>query len=515
MHTLRSKITLAVGGMTCENCKKRITAALMAAPGVLGVSVSLERGTAEVIFDADRITETELIRILEGLGYQARRASAARPAAGRTAALLAVIFGLYALVERAGLLNLLVPARLAQTGMGYAALFFIGLLTSVHCIAMCGGINLSQCLPRAESAGDAGALQTLKPALLYNLGRVVSYTAVGAALGLAGMALGGGAGLVSPLLQGVLKLLAGALMVVMGLNLLGIAPRLRRFSPRLPGFLATRIEREKAAGRGPFVVGLLNGLMPCGPLQAMQLAALASGSAAAGALSMLAFSLGTVPLMLGLGSLVSALGRRFARQVMGAGAVLVAALGLAMAVQGVRLAGFGGAGFAAAGRAAEAAVQSTQTAFAENAQPAAGAAAAAGTPENASGAAEDGVQVIRSTLSARQYPDITVQAGMPVRWIIDAPAGSVNGCNYRMLLTPFGRQVDLHEGENIVEFTPEQSGAYGYSCWMGMVYGSVTVTEPDGSLPAQTAPESPAPAPAAPGFAQGGCPMCAAAPAAY
>lgn len=97
-----------------------------------------------------------------------------------------------------------------------------------------------------------------------------------------------------------------------------------------------------------------------------------------------------------------------------------------------------------------------------------------------------------------------------MRWIVDAPAGSVNGCNYRMMLGAFGGQVDLHEGENVVEFTPEQSGSYAYSCWMGMVYGSVTVTGADGALPAQPAPGAPAPAPA-----QGSCPMCAAAPAAF
>ena len=81
---------------------------------------------------------------------------------------------------------------------------------------------------------------------------------------------------------------------------------------------------------GALTVGLLNGLMPCSPLQSMQLAALASLSPIKGALSMLFFSLGTTPLMLGLGSLTAALGRRFNCAVLRAGAVMVAVMGLAM-----------------------------------------------------------------------------------------------------------------------------------------------------------------------------------------
>lgn len=71
----------------------------------------------------------------------------------------------------------------------------------------------------------------------------------------------------------------------------------------------------------------------------MQLAVLSSASPVRGALSMLAFSLGTVPLMLGLGSLVSLLGQRFRRAVTVGGAVLVAVMGLSMLSQGAALAG--------------------------------------------------------------------------------------------------------------------------------------------------------------------------------
>ena len=97
--------------------------------------------------------------------------------------------------------------------------------------------------------------------------------------------------------------------------------------------------RSAAAGRGPFVVGLLNGLMPCGPLQTMQVYALGTGSFMAGALSMFLFSLGTVPLLLGFGAVSAFLSARFNRGMLKASGVLVMALGLVMFMRGVNLFG--------------------------------------------------------------------------------------------------------------------------------------------------------------------------------
>lgn len=88
---------------------------------------------------------------------------------------------------------------------------------------------------------------------------------------------------------------------------------------------------------------------------------------------------------------------------------------------------------------------------------------------------EDGVQLVSSTLSPGRYPSITVQAGTPVRWVIDAPEGSINGCNYRIVIPDYGIEYTFHTGENVIEFTPEQEGTYLYSCWMGMIRGVISV----------------------------------------
>lgn len=58
---------------------------------------------------------------------------------------------LFMLLQATGLLNRLAPGQLAQSGMGYGMLFLVGLMTSLHCVAMCGGISLSQSLPGGQA----------------------------------------------------------------------------------------------------------------------------------------------------------------------------------------------------------------------------------------------------------------------------------------------------------------------------------------------------------------------------
>jgi len=244
-----------------------------------------------------------------------------------------------------GLLNLLVPGRFSDTEPGYGMLFVTGLLTSVHCIAMCGGINLTQSLPdRASAAAGSADSSKASPfflsSFLYNLGRVCSYTAFGAVLGTAGLLFGGNGTAVFPVsLQGFLKMLASIVMILAGVNMTGLFPVFRKFRLPVPDLFRKLSGTVLKSSRRPFLIGVLNGFMPCGPLQLMWVIALASGSPVSGALSMFFFSLGTVPLMLGLGSAVSMLGKKYTGSVLTAGSVLVIILGLAMFTQGSMLSG--------------------------------------------------------------------------------------------------------------------------------------------------------------------------------
>ncbi|WP_312496836.1 urease accessory protein UreH domain-containing protein [Anaerosporobacter sp.] len=437
---------LRIGGMTCVNCQNTIQKKLRNTAGIKKAEVSYNGGTAVITYDTDIISLGDITAVIKRLGYDVLNRTQPTTNSRRTMGLLIIILSVYILIQQFGILNLLVPSQLAETNMGYGMMFVIGLITSVHCVAMCGGINLSQCIPQNGTIKEGSRFSSLRPAFLYNLGRVISYTIVGFIVGALGSAI-----TFSNTAQGGLKLVAGVFMVIMGINMLGIFPWLRRLNPRMPKIFANKINAEKVKSRSSFIVGMLNGLMPCGPLQAMQIYALSTGSPIAGALSMFLFSLGTVPLMFGLGVLSTVLSKKFTKKVMTVGAVFVVVLGLSMFSQGWSLAGFIDLPFIS------------------------------GTSNNegseSSVIVKDGVQVINSTLSPGSYPSITVQAGMPVKWVIDAPKGSINGCNYKLYINEYGIEHQFKSGENIIEFTPTKSGTFNYSCWMGMIRGTIAVTE--------------------------------------
>ncbi|MDR0538901.1 MAG: sulfite exporter TauE/SafE family protein [Spirochaetaceae bacterium] len=479
---MTTQTELRIGGMTCINCRNRIEQKLKSTAGVADAVVNYNTGSAAVTWNPQVSTLAEIQSVIEGLGYTVQNGKNTPPVK-EIAGTLVIILAIYVLLRGLGINTITSAFPLAEAGMGYGMLFVIGLITSFHCVAMCGGINLSQCLRGGEppslqplpavgsSATPPGVCLRQTPntprlffaPILYNAGRVVSYTVVGVIAGSVGSVVS-----VPGRFQGVVQLIAGGFMVIMGITMLGLFPALRRFTPRLPKIFAKKIDEQKSANKNPLIIGLLNGLMPCGPLQAMQLYALSTGSPLAGGVSMFLFSMGTVPLMFGIGALSSLLsrapfGRAFTHNVMKTGAILVTVMGLTMFTYGWGLSGL-------------------NLGFLDKAIAEATAAATAAAPSGASGeifspVIENGVQIVNSTLSGGRYPAITVQRGIPVKWTITAPQGSINGCNNRMLIREYGIEYRFKPGENIVEFTPEKSGKFSYSCWMGMIRSSITVVE--------------------------------------
>lgn len=461
MESSIKKRQLNIGGMTCVSCQNKIENKLCNTAGIKSAKVNYSAGIVDIVYDNDIITLKDITKIIEKLNYNVFSDDKHQVSdTKRIIGLLIIIASLYLLLQQLGVLNLFAPSQVADVSMGYAMLFVIGLLTSLHCVAMCGGITLSQCIPRNETEdGKSGSFSTLRPTFLYNLGRVLSYTAVGFMVGGLGSVVA-----FSNTVQGLLKLFAGIFMVIMGVNMLGIFPWIRKLTPRIPNIFSHRIDRKKYISKSPLFVGLLNGLMPCGPLQAMQIYALSTGSPFAGAISMLLFSLGTVPLMFGLGALSSALGKKFTSKVMTAGAVLVVVLGMSMFSQGWGLSGW------SLPRFLPCSLSSNSSTSVSNIT------------------VEDGVQIVNSTLSSGEYPSITVEAGLPVKWIIDAPQGSINGCNNRIFIPEHDIEYEFKTGENIIEFTPSKTGAFPFSCWMGMIRSTIQVVEPGTDISAANNP---------------------------
>ena len=368
---------------------------------------------------------------------------------------LAAIGATLLLAHALGLTDVFLAFPTAGSATTYPALFVVGLFTSLHCVAMCGGLNLGQSLVyTTETRRPSGAafssgtahkkktLQALRPNALYNLGRLISYTAIGGLLGLLGSAFA-----LSAQARAAIGVAAGAFMVAMGLTLMGIL-RPGVLSKLLPKKVVHKVASATATlrQRGPFLLGLVNGLMPCGPLQAMRVYAVATGSAAVGALSLFAFCLGTVPLMFVAGSVITALKARWRRGLMRIGGTMLVVFDLVAAGNGATLLGVN-----------------------------VSLPAQRGSDEVVAATGADGIQRATVEVDYGTYQDVRLKAGVPAELTFHVPEDKLIGCNSSLAIPAFGIQSDLATGDTVVSFTPNQAGAYPYACWMGMIKATITV----------------------------------------
>jgi sulfite exporter TauE/SafE/copper chaperone CopZ len=443
------KKILKLEGLSCTACETKIENKLKKTEGVLEAEVSYKTSLLTITYDEEKITLDEIIKIIEKLDYGVSKDNSEtdgktdKNSNSQLIIIGIIVFGLYLIIKNTVGFTFIPEI---DPSMGYGILFVVGLLSSLHCVAMCGGINLSLCVSYKFDKEDSNKFSKFIPSFMYNAGRVIAYTLIGGIVGALGSVFS-----ISNTGSAFISIFAGAFMVIMGLNMLNIFPWLRRLNPHMPKVFAKKIHSEKR-NKGPFIVGLLNGLMPCGPLQAMQLYALGTGSFIAGALSMFMFSLGTVPLLFAFGALGSMLSSKFTKKMVKASAMLVIVLGFVMVNRGFAFTGI--------------TINSPL--------------AAASTDKNdgANTAVMNGdVQEISTTLESGRYTPITVKKGIPVKWTIKAESGSLNGCNNEIIVPKYNIKQKLNEGENVITFTPTETGKFGYSCWMGMIRSSITVSD--------------------------------------
>ncbi|MDD0974676.1 sulfite exporter TauE/SafE family protein [Pseudomonas fontis] len=172
----------------------------------------------------------------------------------------------------------------------------LGLLGGGHCLGMCGGLMgaLTLAIPKEQRS------RRFRLLLAYNLGRILSYATAGLLLGLAGWALAD-----SPLASGM-RVVAALLLITMGLYLAGWWSGLTRIESLGRGLwrhiqpVATRLLPVSSLPRA-LLLGALWGWLPCGLVYSTLLWAASQGNAANSALLMLAFGLGTWPVLLATG----------------------------------------------------------------------------------------------------------------------------------------------------------------------------------------------------------------------
>lgn len=192
---------------------------------------------------------------------------------------------LFVALQKMGIVNLIGGSG----GVTYGTAFGVGIIASLStCMAVVGGLVLSMSATFAKE-GDK-----LRPQLMFHGGRILSFFLLGGLIG--------GLGAVFTLnteTTFVLNLLIGVVMLILGINLLDTFPWAKKLQPSMPSFIAKHAHGVSKFNHTftPFLVGVVTFFLPCGFTQSMQLYTLTTGSFLTGGLTMLAFALGTLPVL--------------------------------------------------------------------------------------------------------------------------------------------------------------------------------------------------------------------------
>jgi sulfite exporter TauE/SafE len=189
-----------------------------------------------------------------------------------------------------------------------ALAFVTGLISSFgHCLGMCGGIVAIYAARQASQTTQDGPQPNLLTRIIsflpLHLGRITTYTVFGALIGLAGSLLDQFGGMLG--WQGAFSVLVGIAMFLVSLSLMGILPPVELALASLTGGNSPLTRMRGLFGKrslwATLALGILWGFLPCGLVFAMLVVAARTQTLWGGALTMLAFGLGTIPTLLGFG----------------------------------------------------------------------------------------------------------------------------------------------------------------------------------------------------------------------
>jgi sulfite exporter TauE/SafE/copper chaperone CopZ len=281
-------ITLHVSGTHCAACKIFIEDALNEQIGIKDAHVDLKRETVSFDTDLDD-SQQKLAEVLtekikhNGYELTVEKQSKVNKNNGIIWQALPIglaFLALFFFIQKSGILNFGLGGTVTPVTS-----FIIGLIASVSsCLAVVGGLVLS-----LSATVSQDKVSDVKPMMLFHGGRLISFAVLGGVLGAVGSAIG-----ISFTLTAILGIIASVVMIILGLNLVGVFEKNMIALP--PDFFSffRKVEHKTLA---PFLLGVGTFFLPCGFTQAMQVAALSSGSFLSGLLIMTAFALGTLPML--------------------------------------------------------------------------------------------------------------------------------------------------------------------------------------------------------------------------
>lgn len=284
------KYIFHVTGTHCPSCKILLEDILNEQDFIKNTQVNLKREIIEIETDTEKSAE-EIVNILNNKiktnGYFLSVEKITQEKKNDNVIWRAIPIGLvflvlFFLLQKSGILNL----GIGETTTPVTS-FIIGIIASLSsCLAIVGGLILSL---SAKVTQDEGSKAAKKPIFLFHAGRLFGFAILGGILGLIGEAIG-----INFIFSAILGLIASTVMILLGLNLLGI---FKKNKITLPSSIFGFFRRVEHAVWAPILIGLGTFFLPCGFTQSMQISALSSGSFMSGLLIMFSFALGTLPVL--------------------------------------------------------------------------------------------------------------------------------------------------------------------------------------------------------------------------
>ncbi|MBI3887525.1 sulfite exporter TauE/SafE family protein [Candidatus Microgenomates bacterium] len=453
------KEIIDITGMHCRSCEMLVESELLKVPGVIKVVANQNIGTAE-IFHKERLNEKRIEQAVLNAGYSLGKDVkpwlSRKPKDYRDLAVsVFIILNLYLLAKYFGIFDLNLVKSSNYSSLPIVLLIGItaGLST---CMALVGGLVLGASARFVEKHPNATPLEKFKPHIFFNLGRIATFFILGGVIGFAGSIFQ-----LSSSVLGVLTIIVGVVMFILGAQLTEISPAIKSLNFSLPKSISRLLglndQNEKEyTHKGSAVMGGLTFFLPCGFTQAMQLYAISSGNIVTGALTMGIFAIGTAPGLLGIGGLTSIVKGAIGRLFFKTAGLIVLLLAIFNISNGYYLTGFNPAGIFAT------AFLVTSNTPAENVS-------------DSNVTLENGVQIVRMTQDGSGYHpnSFNIKKGIPVKWIINST--NAYSCAASIFMQQYGVRKGLNPGENIIEFTPTESGRTQFTCSMGMYRGVFNV----------------------------------------
>lgn len=284
--------TFHVHGMHCNACILLTENELQELPNVTHAKSSLKNHSVEVTGDfGDKTPEQiaeELTVPLKPHGYTVsieRQQKVVKWDDFTIAVPIALAFALlFIALQKMGIVNLV-----SGGDVTYGTAFVIGIIASLStCMAVVGGLVLSMSATFAKE-GDK-----IKPQLLFHGGRLVSFFILGGVIGAIGSAF-----TLNTSATFILSVVIGVVMLILGINLLDVFPWAKKLQPSMPKFIARHAHGVSKFNHSftPVLLGIATFFLPCGFTQSMQLYTLTTGNFLQGGFTMLAFALGTLPVL--------------------------------------------------------------------------------------------------------------------------------------------------------------------------------------------------------------------------